>query len=139
MDEGRNMILLFPTLLELSEEDKKNFEARCVASSAGERLCSNFPFGLLNPVSLLRSSVPLLLFQQHPVPSTQSLTLCRSCHMFYSRRVLDINDGKPKWTGINNSSELIADTPEELKHKKRKEEQDQGSKDQEKEMEGEEN
>ena len=34
MDEGRNMILLFPTLLELSEEDKKNFEVRCAAPSA---------------------------------------------------------------------------------------------------------
>ena len=48
--------------------------------------------------------------------------------MFYSRRVLDINDGKPKWTGINNSSELMEDSPEELKHKKRKEEQDEKSK-----------
>ena len=43
--------------------------------------------------------------------------------MFYPRRVLDINDGKPKWSGINGSSELIADTPEELKHKKRKEDE----------------
>ena len=41
--------------------------------------------------------------------------------MFYPRRVLDINDGKPKWSGINNGSELIADTPEEHKHKRRKE------------------
>ncbi|KAL9127893.1 MAG: hypothetical protein Q9217_003329 [Psora testacea] len=72
MDEGRNMILLFPTLIDFkSEEDKKNFEP--------------------------------------------------TCHMFYPRRVLDINDGKPKWSGISDSSELIADTPEEHKHKKRKE------------------
>lgn len=42
--------------------------------------------------------------------------------MFYPRRVLDINDGKPKWSGINGSSDLIVDTPEEHKeaHKKRK-------------------
>ena len=48
--------------------------------------------------------------------------------MFYPRRVLDINDGKPKWSGINNESELIADTPEEHKeaHKKRKLEAEQG-------------
>ena len=43
--------------------------------------------------------------------------------MFYPRRVVDINDGKPKWSGINGNSELIADTPEE--HKKRKREQDE--------------
>ena len=39
--------------------------------------------------------------------------------MFYPRRVLDINDGKPKWSGINDKSELIADTPEETKKRKR--------------------
>lgn len=47
--------------------------------------------------------------------------------MFYPRRVLDINDGKPKWSGINGDSELIDDTPEEHKveHKKRKLEEEQ--------------
>ena len=47
--------------------------------------------------------------------------------MFYPRRVLDINDGKPKWSGINGSSELIADTPETHKeeHKKRKREDEE--------------
>lgn len=49
-----------------------------------------------------------------------SLTMGRhSCHMFYTRRILDINDGKPKWTGINNGSELMADTPEDTKKRKR--------------------
>lgn len=28
MDEGRNMVLLFPTLLSLKEEEKSNFEAQ---------------------------------------------------------------------------------------------------------------
>ncbi|KAL8802943.1 MAG: hypothetical protein Q9182_003493 [Xanthomendoza sp. 2 TL-2023] len=78
MDEGRNMILLFPTLIDFKNpEDRKNFDI--------------------------------------------------SCHMFYPRRVLDINDGKPKWSGINDSSDLIADSPQdavnELK-RKRKEEQE---------------
>lgn len=41
--------------------------------------------------------------------------------MFYPRRVLDINDGKPKWSGINNDSDLIADTPEQDKKRKREE------------------
>lgn len=41
--------------------------------------------------------------------------------MFYPRRVLDINDGKPKWSGINNDSELIDDSPEQDKKRKREE------------------
>lgn len=53
--------------------------------------------------------------------------------MFYTRRVLDINDGKPKWTGINNGSELMADTPEETK--KRKREDDKKKEEEEKKQE----
>jgi len=69
MDEGRNMILLFPTLINFkSPEDRKNFDI--------------------------------------------------SCHMFYPRRVLDINDGKPKWSGINDNSELLEEGTGA--HKKRK-------------------
>lgn len=41
--------------------------------------------------------------------------------MFYPRRILDINDGKPKWSGISGESELIADTPEHDKKRKREE------------------
>ena len=49
--------------------------------------------------------------------------------MFYSRRVIDINDGKPKWTGLNDESELMSEGPspqapeandEEFPEKKRK-------------------
>ena len=29
------------------------------------------------------------------------------CHMFYGQRVMDIADGLPKWSGINDKSELI--------------------------------
>ena len=32
-----------------------------------------------------------------------------SCHIFYGQRVVDIADGKPKWTGINDSSELMSE------------------------------
>lgn len=35
--------------------------------------------------------------------------------MFYTRRVVDIPDGKPKWTGLNEKSELIEDSPAEMK------------------------
>lgn len=41
--------------------------------------------------------------------------------MFYNRRVVDIPDGKPKWTGLNDESELIEDSPPELKKRKREE------------------
>ncbi|PGH21344.1 hypothetical protein AJ80_03395 [Polytolypa hystricis UAMH7299] len=30
-----------------------------------------------------------------------------SCHIFYSQRVIDIDDGKPKWSGMNDESERI--------------------------------
>ena len=42
--------------------------------------------------------------------------------MFYQQRVVDIPDGKPKWTGINDQSDLIEDSPPEL-IKKRKHDQ----------------
>jgi len=38
--------------------------------------------------------------------------------MFYNQRVVDIPDGKPKWTGINDQSELIEDSPPLLKRKR---------------------
>lgn len=48
--------------------------------------------------------------------------------MFYSRRVVDIPDGKPKWTGLNEKSELIEDSPPEAKKRKREHEADQEEK-----------
>lgn len=84
MDEGRNMILLFPTLIDFkSPEERKNFDI--------------------------------------------------SCHMFYPRRVLDIPDGKPKWSGINGQSDLIEDSPQEaINELKRKREEEEGEKKDEK-------
>lgn len=35
-------------------------------------------------------------------------------HMFYGQRVMDVPDGLPKWTGLNDESDLIADSPPEL-------------------------
>lgn len=47
------------------------------------------------------------------------------CHMFYGQRVMDIPDGLPKWSGINNESDLIEDSPpekvRELERKREKE------------------
>ena len=65
MDEGRNMILLFPSLVHLkTDDDKKKWRPRC--------------------------------------------------HMFYGQRVIDVPDGLPKWTGLNQGSDLIEDSPPEL-------------------------
>jgi hypothetical protein len=59
MDEGRNMILLFPTLIDgiNSKEGREAFKA--------------------------------------------------TCHMFYSRRVVDIRDGAEKWDGLNGDSDRL--------------------------------
>lgn len=66
MDEGRNMILLFPTLIEgiNTPEGRKAFET--------------------------------------------------SCHMFYGQRVVDIKDGKPKWTRLSDQSDLMDEDGEPL-------------------------
>jgi len=65
MDEGKNMILLFPSLIHFkNDEEKLNFKPRC--------------------------------------------------HMFYGQRVIDIPDGLPKWTGLDETSNLMEDSPPEL-------------------------
>ena len=45
--------------------------------------------------------------------------------MFYGQRLLDIPDGKPKWTGISGESDLGWDTSKEdiEKHEKHMKEQ----------------
>lgn len=46
--------------------------------------------------------------------------------MFYNQRLVDIPDGKPKWTGLNDQSDLIEDSPPEAikKRKRQVEEED---------------
>ncbi|KAH8656531.1 Mss4-like protein, partial [Tricladium varicosporioides] len=68
-DEGRRIILLFPSLIKFkTKEEKKNFDP--------------------------------------------------TCHMFYSKRLLDIPDGLPKWSGMQNDSDLIEGTPPEAQRKR---------------------
>lgn len=48
--------------------------------------------------------------------------------MFYTQRVMTIPDGLPKWTGINDNSDLIEDSPPEQiveLERKRKREQEE--------------
>lgn len=50
--------------------------------------------------------------------------------MFYGQRVVDIPDGKPKWTGLNDKSDLIEDSPQDAikKRKREKEEEEEEEK-----------
>jgi len=41
--------------------------------------------------------------------------------MFYEQRVVDIPDGLPKWSGMQNKSELIEDSPSEAVKKRKRE------------------
>jgi len=66
-DEGRNMLMLFPTLLNLPRPIPEQWRARC--------------------------------------------------HIFYGSRVVDINDGTPKWSGHKDQSEPIEEGGKEHKKK----------------------
>ncbi|KAL2874061.1 hypothetical protein SGCOL_010742 [Colletotrichum sp. CLE4] len=77
MDEGRNMVLLFPGLLHFDgEEKRKKFDVQK--------------------------------------------------HIFYGQRVVDLPDGKPKWSGLDEKSELMEEEIVDVKHKKRKMENSNG-------------
>ncbi|CZR69030.1 uncharacterized protein PAC_18931 [Phialocephala subalpina] len=81
MDEGRRMVLLFPSLIKFkSVEEKKNFDP--------------------------------------------------TCHMFYSKRLVNIPDGLPKWSEMQNKSDLIEDSPPEaIKKRKREVEEEEENSD----------
>ncbi|KAJ5563083.1 hypothetical protein N7461_001844 [Penicillium sp. DV-2018c] len=65
MDEGRNMCLIFPGLIELDGSEEERRQKR----------------EIFKP----------------------------TCHMFYEQRMLDIPDGLPKWSGMNDSSDRLDD------------------------------
>lgn len=93
MDEGRNMILLFPSLINLdTQQAKDNFKPRYAPA--------------LHHTS----------DTWYCVGAGGSFADCcpRRCHIFYSQRVMDIPDGIPKWTKIDKTSELIEDSPPEM-------------------------
>ena len=48
--------------------------------------------------------------------------------MFYSQRLVDIPDGRPKWSEMSGKSDLIEDSPaEEVKKRKREVEDEQSN------------
>ncbi|KAJ5272352.1 hypothetical protein N7478_007477 [Penicillium angulare] len=38
-----------------------------------------------------------------------------SCHIFYEQRMFDVTDGTPKWSGMNDSSQLLDDLGQPVK------------------------
>jgi hypothetical protein len=41
--------------------------------------------------------------------------------MFYTQRVVDLPDGKPKWSGLQDESDLIEDSPADAIKKRKRE------------------
>ena len=52
---------------------------------------------------------------------------CYSCHMFYGQRVVDIKDGKPKWSGLSDDSNLIEDSPPNVVKKRKRDVEEEGN------------
>ncbi|KAL1998757.1 hypothetical protein VTN02DRAFT_5624 [Thermoascus thermophilus] len=73
MDEGRNVCLLFPGLIDFGGSEEEQKERRRVFEV--------------------------------------------SCHIFYSRRTVEILDGKPKWSGLDNAGDLLDDHGNKIRHK----------------------
>ncbi|CRG87496.1 hypothetical protein PISL3812_04514 [Talaromyces islandicus] len=70
MDEGRNMCLIFPELIDLGETEEEHLTRRKVFEI--------------------------------------------DCHIFYSRRIIEVMDGKTKWSGIDKQSKILDDNGSEL-------------------------
>lgn len=45
--------------------------------------------------------------------------------MFYGQRLVDIPDGKPKWSGMEKTSDLGWDSPKEAIEKRKKEKKEE--------------
>lgn len=103
MDEGRNTCLLFPELIDFGcteegqKQRRKAFEVRLVSPCFSSSPPPPAPaIGSVDDIDVLSAKFP-------------ANDLRDSCHIFYSRRVVEIMDGKPKWSGIDNRSELLDD------------------------------
>ncbi|GAB1192406.1 hypothetical protein APSETT444_001597 [Aspergillus pseudonomiae] len=86
MDEGRNVCLLFPASIDYGEthEEREKWINAFEVESVCNILCLGSDWFYVNHV-------------------------CR-CHIFYSRRAVKIPDGKPKWSELDGSSELLDDS-----------------------------
>lgn len=84
MDEGRNVCLISQKLLSLVIRTK--------SARGGGRLSH------LSMSSLLNNCYQRFL-----------ANLSRSCHIFYDKRCIEILDGKTKWSGMDEESDLVDD------------------------------
>jgi len=50
--------------------------------------------------------------------------------MFYEKRLVDIPDGLPKWSGMSGKSDLIEDSPPEAVKKRKREVKEEREKEQ---------
>lgn len=87
MDEGRNMCLVFPELITIGDSDEEHSAWR-------------------------RAFEPMYVCSVHDVALS---TDQNSCHIYYCRRVMEVLDGKPKWAGMDDDSELMDDNGNILK------------------------
>ncbi|CAM6129239.1 unnamed protein product [Calypogeia fissa] len=79
MDEGRNMILMFPSMIHFGKKK-------------------------LGPVLDEHLDTNVAVFE---VADREKSNFAPTCHIFYGDRVVDIPDGKPKWKGLDGKSELM--------------------------------
>lgn len=70
MDEGRNMCLIFPELIDLGKTEEEHLVRRKVFEI--------------------------------------------DCHIFYSRRLVEVHDGKPKWSELDDKSDRLDDDGRKL-------------------------
>ncbi|KAJ5177273.1 uncharacterized protein N7482_003150 [Penicillium canariense] len=84
MDEGRNMCLVFPQLIQLEgsqDEQRKQRDA-------------------FRPTYVYVCRLPRL---------NMTVDLSSRCHIFYEQRMMDIPDGITKWSGMDENSQRMDD------------------------------
>ncbi|KAH7026383.1 Mss4-like protein [Microdochium trichocladiopsis] len=86
MDEGRRMVLLFPTLIDFAR----------VPADAGDGLGPS----VQHPGKQERSEEDAKRLKDGFYPD---------CHIFYSQRLVDIPDSKPKWKGLDGADGILCD------------------------------
>ena len=97
MDEGRNMLLMFPTLIHFKNvKEKMNFRPRYVRYSPMSRMVLYQPCARILDAEIFVRVI--------------------SCHIFYSRRAIDVPDGIPKWEAHKDKSKQIPETFSDAKN-----------------------
>lgn len=112
MDEGRRMILLFPTLIDFNKIPSAND-----GDSNGERSeedAQKLRDGFYPEYVRLAVYLPGPSNAHHCLAAGEETEHAdsreqSSCHIFYSDRKVDIPDGKPKWKGLDGADGVLCD------------------------------